>query len=327
MRIQSAVAIAMILSLCVIAANHGQDRDKNAGTAKQGATKNTYTAGDGKTMSPEEKDVRENVERFEKLYNAHDIKGLVAMFTPRAEMIDDDGTVTKGREAIEELLTKTFKETPKASMEIDVDTVRVLSSDLVIEEGVTRSKDSPDDDEEVTTYVAIHAKLDGKWLLASVRDWGVPPAELTPHDHLEELAWLVGEWIEESDDSVVHSVCKWHDNDNFLMQEFNVRIGGQIAMSGTMRIGWDAVRKQFKSWVFDSYGGHVEGYWTRDNDQWIVKSQGATATGEAASATTIYRPVDAETVVWRSFDRVIDGESREDIEPVTLKRRPPAPIQ
>jgi uncharacterized protein (TIGR02246 family) len=326
MRIHSVVTVSVILLLCIVAANHGQDGDKKAGAAKEGA-KNTDVKPGGETMSAEEKEVRENVERFEKLFNAHDAKGLAAMFTPHAEMINDDGTVTKGREAIEQLLSDTFQQSPKASMQIDVDTVRVLSPNLAIEEGITRAKESPDDDEEVTSYLAIHAKQDGKWLLASVRDWGEPPGELTPHDRLQELAWLVGEWIEQTDDSVVQTVCKWQDNDNFLMQEFSVRIGGEIAMSGTMRIGWDPLRNQFKSWVFDTQGGYVEGYWTHNNDQWVVKSQGATGDGEAASATTVYRPVDPDTIVWRSFDRVVDGESREDIAPVTLKRRPPDPSE
>src|SRR4029077_5424960 len=99
--------------------------------------------------------------------------------------------------------------------------------------------DSPDDPESVTDYVAIHVKTDGKWLLACVRDWDVPPAEPTPHDRLEELAWLVGEWIEEGPDSNVHTVWKWHDNGNFLMEEFKVQIAGEVAMSGTVRVGWD----------------------------------------------------------------------------------------
>jgi uncharacterized protein (TIGR02246 family) len=249
------------------------------------------------------------------------------MFTPQAEMVNENGGMTKGREAIEQLLTKEFKETPESSMEIAIETIRVLSSDLAIEEGFVQSKDSAKDAGDISAYSAIHAKIDGKWLLVSVRDWGLPPGQLTPHDRLQDLAWLTGDWVEESANSVVRSSCKWHDNGNFLMQEFNVHVGGTIAMTGTVRVGWDAVRKQFKSWVFDSHGGHSEGYWTRDNDQWIVKSQGSTASGEASSATNIYRPIDADTVIWKSIDRVVDGEATEDMGPITLKRRPPAPTE
>ena len=52
--------------------------------------------------SVDEKAIRSDAEAFAKLYTAHDIKGLMAMFVPTAEMIDEDGVVTKGRDAIEQ---------------------------------------------------------------------------------------------------------------------------------------------------------------------------------------------------------------------------------
>jgi uncharacterized protein (TIGR02246 family) len=300
---------------------------KSADTAKKPAD-TTKTAAAKSAEDPEEKIIRAGAEAFTKLYNAHDAKGLAALFTPKAEMIDEDGQVTKGREAIESEFAKVFKETPKATMTVDVESVRVLTSMLAIEEGTARSKDSPNDSEDVTVYVAIHVKTDGKWQLACVRDWDAPPEELSPHDQLEQnLAWLVGEWIDESPDSVVHTVCKWHDNGNFLMQEFQVNVGGDIAMSGTLRIGWDAVAKQFKSWVFDSHGGHSTGAWLQDGDRWIIKMQGATAKGEVGSSTIYYRPIDKDTIAWGSFDRVIDGERLEDIPEIIVKRRPLLPTE
>ncbi len=293
---------------------------KAADTAKADAAK--------PADDPDEKSVRASAEAFTRLYNAHDSKGLAALFTPKAEMIDEDDNVVKGREAIEKAFVDVFKDHPKASMQVAVDSVRVLTPMLAIEEGTARSKDSPDDPADVTTYVAIHVKLDGKWQLACVRDWDAGPAELSPHDRLEQdLSWLVGDWIDESPDSVVHTVCKWNDNGNFLMQEFQVNVGGTIAMSGTMRIGWNAVAKQFQTWVFDSHGGPATGFWVQDGDRWIIKMQGATAKGEVGSSTNFYRPVDADTIAWGSFDRVIDGERLDDIPEIIVKRRPPLPTE
>jgi len=361
MRITSGIVVAAVAAaLCGGFIAQGQIRDKISDTAKKGAeagkkvTQTAQKAADparkpadtskkpaettktpaAKSADPaaaaegaDEKAIRATAEAFTKLYNAHDSKGLAALFAPKAEMIDEDGLVTRGREAIETAFADVFTENPKAEMEVAVDSVRVLTPNLAIEEGIARSKDSPEGVVGVTEYVAIHVKLDGKWLLACVRDWDAPPEELTPNDHLQELAWLVGEWIEESPDSIVHSVWKWHDNDNFLMQEFHVQMAGKTAMSGTMRVGWDAVHKQFKSWVFDSHGGHAEGMWLQDGDEWIVKSQGATAKGESGSATNVYRRIDDETVGWRSYDRIVDGERREDIDEIVVKRRPPLPVE
>jgi uncharacterized protein (TIGR02246 family) len=300
---------------------------KPAETAKK-PVETAQPAGARPAEDPEEKAIRAGAEEFTKLYNAHNAKGLAALFSPKAEMIDEDTNVVKGREAIEKAFVTVFQQHPKTSMEVDVESVRVLTSMLAIEEGMARSKDSPDSPEETTVYVAIHVKNEGKWQLACVRDWDAPVDALTPHDLLERnLSWMLGEWIDESPDAVVRSVCKWHDNGNFLMQEFDVNVGGQVAMSGTQRIGWNAITKQFQSWIFDSHGGSSTGFWTRKGDRWIVKLQGATATGEAGSSTNFYRPVDGDTFAWGSFDRVIDGAPLEDIDEIIVKRRIPAPAE
>jgi len=300
---------------------------KGADDAKKGA-QTAQPAGGKPAEDPEEKVIRASAEAFTKLYNAHDARGLAALFAPKAEVIDEDGSVVKGQAAIEKEFTEVFKAHPKSSMQVDVQSVRVLTPQLAIEEGVARSKDSPDSPADVTTYVAIHVNSDGKWRLACVRDWDAPPEDLSPHDLLErDLSWLVGEWIDESPDSVVHTVCTWHDSGNFLMQEFQVNVRGQIAMSGTMRIGWNAVAKQFQSWVFDSHGGHATGCWLPDGDGWTVKMQGATPKGEVGSSTSHYRRVNDDTIAWSSFDRVADGERLEDIPEVIVKRRPPLPAE
>ena len=316
------------------AAAAAQPAAPKADTAKKSADAPKKPAESGKpgtakpAEDPEEKVIRASAEAFTKLYNAHDAKGLAALFSPKAEMIDEDDNVVKGREEIQKAFDEVFKQNPQASMDVDVESVRVLTPMLAIEEGTARSKDSPDDPEDVTVYVAVHVKLDGKWQLACVRDWDAPSEALSPHDHLErDLSWLVGEWIDESPDSVVHSVCKWHDNGNFLMKEFTVQIEGQIAMSGTLRIGWDAVHNQFKCWVFDSNGGHSQGLWLRDGEDWIVKLDGSTAAGETASSTNLYRRLDNDSYAWQSIDRVVDGERQDDIEPIVVTRKPPLPAE
>ncbi|MEI8022218.1 MAG: SgcJ/EcaC family oxidoreductase [Schlesneria sp.] len=298
--------------------------NKPADTVKKPAIARGATIPD----DAEERAIRASAAAFTKFYNAHDSKGLASLFSPKAEMIDENDSVVKGREKIEEAFAKVFKNFPDASMEVDITSIRVLTPMLAIEEGSARSKDSKDDPEDSTVYVAIHVKVDGNWQLACVRDWNAPAAALTPHDHLErDLSWLVGEWIQEGPDSVVHTVCRWHDNGNFLMQEFKVNVAGQIAMSGTVRIGWNAVTKQFQSWIFDSHGGHSTGFWVNAGDRWIVKMQGATANGETGSSTNYYRPIDADTTAWGSIDRIIDGEPIEDINEIIVKRRPPLPAE
>ena len=149
--------------------------------------------------------------------------------------------------------------------------------------------------------------------------------ELTAHDHLQELAWLVGDWIEESPDSAVKSSVRWDETGNYLIQDFVLHVAGAANVSGSTRIGWDALRGHLKSWTFNADGGHSEGYWTRDGDSWTVKSHGANAKGEATSATSVYRVLDGDTMTWRSYDRVVGGVPKGDVPEFVIKRHAPMP--
>jgi hypothetical protein len=96
-------------------------------------------------------------------------------------------------------------------------------------------------------------------------------------------------------------------------------------MTGTQRIGWDPLRRQFRSWMFDSEGGFAEGLWSRDGDRWIVKAQGVTRDGQAASGTQIITFLNKDSSTWTSVDRTLDGEAIPAIDEFRLVRRPPRP--
>jgi uncharacterized protein (TIGR02246 family) len=283
---------------------------------------------DSPEEAAEEAAIRKGARAFVAAYNAHDAKAVAQLFAIKAEITDEDGRLVKGRDAIEKDYARVFEAFPESKIKVEVDSIRVLTPNIAVEEGIVKGQQVPDGDENVSTYVAVHAKVEGRWLIGSVKDFDAGSEQpLTANGQLQQLAWLVGEWVEESPETVIHTVCRWHDNDNFLMQEFRVQVAGQTAMSGTMRIGWDAVRKQFKSWVFDSHGGHSEGYWLRNGDEWIVKAHGATAAGETVSATYVHRRINDDTRGWRAFDRVLDGELQDEIPEIVVKRRPPSPVE
>ncbi len=275
--------------------------------------------------SPEEKEIRASAEAFTELYNKHDAAGLAALFAEKAEMVDEDGKLVKGREEIEAEFKQQFEDEPDCRMQVDVASIRVLTPHLALEEGVARCAPNADDPEAITNYVCVHVKIDDKWMLASVSDFAPVAENLTPHEHLQELSWLIGEWIDESSDSNVHSICDWDESGNFLVYHFQANVAGQEAMFGTTRIGWDAVSKQFRSWVFDSEGGFSEGSWIPADDEWIVKMKGATPDGETCSSTNVYRLVNNDTITFRSYDRIVDGELTPDIDEIVIKRQPALP--
>lgn len=274
-----------------------------------------------------EREIRDSAEAFAEAYNAHDAKGLAALFAPRAEFVDEDGRLIRGRDEIEKGFSELFQARSKATIQIEVRSVRLLTPNIGIEEGIVRGIPVPDEPPNISSYVAVHVKVDGKWLVGSVRDFEAPASAKTAHDHLRELSWLVGDWVDESPESTIHTSCRWADNGNFLLQDFTVRMEGRTGMSGSMRIGWDPLTQQFRSWVFDTQGGYAEGTWTREGNEWIVKSRGVTPAGETASATNVYRFVDRDTFTWRSHDRILGGQLAPGIDEVVIKRRAPAPMQ
>lgn len=302
---------------------------KAAAGAKAGKSKKA-PGGDPKTdskppESPTEGEIRASAAAFTKLYNAHDAKGLAQLFAIKAEITDEGGKLVKGREAIEAEFAQQFQDEPECRIEVDIDSIRILTPNIAIEEGVVRSSTGPDQPEEVSNYACVHVRVDGKWLLASVSDFPAEAEDLTPHEHLRELSWMLGEWIDESPDSNVHSLCQWDESGNFLLYDFEVQFAGSISMNGTTRIGWDAVRKQFRSWVFDSEGGFTEGIWIRIGEEWVVKVTGGTPAGETCSSTNVYRQIDDDTFTFRSYDRIVDGELTDDIDETIIKRHAPAP--
>jgi len=108
-------------------------------------------------------------------------------------------------------------------------------------------------------------------------------------------------------------------------------MAGRRVMNGTQRIGWDGSLGKFKSWVFDSEGGHGEGIWTEIDDRWIVKATGVRPDGNAYSATHIYEPQGPEAYRFTVTDRIVGNETEPDLnetEPdftAQVVRKPPEP--
>jgi uncharacterized protein (TIGR02246 family) len=276
--------------------------------------------------SKDESAIRANVEAFVKAYNAGDAKAVANLFASEAQTIDEEGETTLGREAIERKTAATFADAPQGRIQIDVGSIRMIGSALAIEIGRAKVTSSPGKEPNVSRYSAVHVKSRaGKWLLAFVRE--TEESEITNAERLEPLEWLVGDWIDESPDSVVTTSCKWSDNKNFLLQDIKIRVQGSDTMHLTQRIGWDPLTKQIRSWLFDTEGGYGESFWTRDGDRWMVKATAVRRDGTTASMTNIYKPVGKDSYTWRTTDRVVGGEVMSPMEVKVVRRPPEAAIE
>ena len=273
----------------------------------------------------EKKEVASASKAFETAYNAHDVAKVVAQFTADAIVIDEDGKKAEGQKAIQQLFEQGLKEAPKGTIQVDVETIRPVTANVVIEDGWTTYIDEPNAAPTKRRYSIVNVKKDGKWLISSVRDYA-PDSVTSPHEHLQEIAWLVGDWVDEHDDALVETSCRWSEDGNFLLQDFTVRLPGVASLKGTQRIGWDPIRKSFRSWTFDSEGGYTEATWWRAGYSWLLRAEGVTPQGVMASACRTMTPQGKDAYEMQITDRVSGGQRLPDIT-VTVVRKPPTPTQ
>lgn len=274
--------------------------------------------------SSDVKAIGDLLDSFVRAYNARNAEALGPLFTPDAEIEDEEGAITRGRDAIVQRFADIFKETKGDRLTAVTESLRFLGTDLAIEEGRASITAGPDSSPVENRYSVLYARQEGRWLHARIRD---EPPEANPHRQLLALGWMLGEWVNESEDAVVQTRCTWSKDGNFLLRDFDVKVEGRIALSGIQRIGWDAQRKRFRTWIFDDQGGFAEGLMARDGDgdRWLIKSEGVRSDGKAVSVTSAIKILGKDRLLWESFDRTLDGEAIPDIDRFTLVRRAPKP--
>jgi len=138
---------------------------------------------------------------------------------------------------------------------------------------------------------------------------------------LDELAWMVGTWVDEGENSKITTICSWTNNGYYLTRKFRVTVDGEVDLEGTQMIGWDPIAGQIRSWTFDSAGGFGVGRWMRVGDRWLVRTAFTLAGGERASAINVITYVDQDTFRWQSTNREIGGELLPNIPEVTVVRQ------
>ncbi len=263
--------------------------------------------------------VRAAVKSYIAAYNQGDAKAVASHWSESAEWVSPSGQRFQGRQAIQNEMQSLFAENKDVRIEVIRPTIRLISPDVAMEEGIVRvirSAELPND----STYLAIHVKQDGQWKLDSVRETEVSNTPAAS-PQLEELAWLVGEWIDQSPEATVESNVTWTKNKTFLSYAFKMSAPGMDDLEGTQVIGWDPAAGTIRSWMFDSDGGIGEGTWSKKGNGWIVKFSQILPDGRKASATNIYTPLNVNTFTWKSIARKLDGEFLPNIEEVTVVRK------
>jgi uncharacterized protein (TIGR02246 family) len=275
---------------------------------------------DSKGLNGDEQTLRESVEVFVKLYNAHKSEEVAALFAPDSRMVFRDGSEVNGRDEIKDSFDEAFRASPKTAISVVVDSIQFLTPDVAVEEGVTSLFPDGETLTSLGRYTVLHMRRNGRWLMQSVRV--VEEETVSSYGELQSLEWLVGEWIDEGRSEVVESKFRWDENKSFLLEEFQVISQGSTVLKGTQRIGWDPQAKQIRSWTFDSAGGFGEAVWTPVGDDWVCKAKGVRSDGSSASATRNLTRAAQDRIIWTATDRIDDGEQLSQLA-VTMVRKPP----
>ncbi len=285
------------------------------------AVRSTTAAGGGEAAKrpADEKAIREAVQAFARSFEKGDARAVGAFFTEEGEYIDEDGgDPVRGRAALEKAYAEFFAKRKELKAEAKTDAVRFLGKDTAIEEGTftVRAKDGPPN---ASRYSALFVRQDGRWLIATLKEWG---DEADDRAGLDGLAWLIGTWESEGDEVQARTTYAWAENKKFIRCTYTVTNKKDKAASGsgTQVIGVDPAVGVVRSWTFDSGGGIGEASWTFDGDRWVIESGGTLADGSETAATNFLTRDGDDAFTWRSVRRTLDGEKQPDLAAVKVKR-------
>lgn len=272
-----------------------------------------------KTHAADEALLLKQAEAFVEAFHKGDAKAVTSFWTPEGDYTDVTGKRLVGHEAIEKSFQTFFAENKGAKLRIDIESLRFITPDVAIEEGVTAVLTPEGGPPSRAKYSIVHVKKDGKWHIGSVRD--TVYTSPSNFEHLKGLEGLVGSWAAEAEGNEVARISfSWSENQNFLTSSFattfkNITIGG-----GTQWIGWDPANKAVRSWSFHANGGFGEGIWSRQKDTWTIKTVATLPDGKKATAVDVITFVDANTITFHAKERTHDGKPLPDVKEVKLKR-------
>jgi uncharacterized protein (TIGR02246 family) len=266
--------------------------------------------------------IRKNAEAYVTAYNNHDAKTLAAMWSPDAVYMDPStGESAVGREEIQQAFAGVLAELGDAKLEVEVNSVEFVSPNVAIERGIARVVSAKEEPVE-TSYTAVNVKRDDKWLIDRISE--VEPRAPTPsnYEHLKELEWMIGSWVDQDENATVQTDCQWTKNRNFMNRSFAVVVGDEVDLAGMQIIGWDPAAEQIRSWIFDSDGGFAEGQWTRKDDRWLIKQNGTLPDGRRTTAVNIITYIDDNSCTWQSINRTVGGDVLPNVDEVLVVRKP-----
>jgi len=281
-------------------------------------------AGEGEA-GPAQETLKSLRDTYRSAFSSGDAEALCKCFTTDAEYIDELGEVTRGRDAIREMAAGFFTAYPGATVSSEPDGLRLLGDGVAMQDGVVTitAKDGTVLSRSRVTMVAVRSG--DEWVIASFREHRRHGTDaLTPREHLAELAWMIGDWVEEADDAYVRSSCRWSEEGPYIIQKFEIRSADGKTRRASQRIAWDPLTRKIRSWSFGSDGGYSQSIWTKSGDSWTLQARSVSADGVLGTGTYVVTRQTEDIVRWEVKGWVLGDEPRAD-RTILIVRRPPEP--
>lgn len=258
--------------------------------------------------------IHKTTQAFAEAFQKSDAAAAAAFMTVGAELIPGDAEPIRGREAIQKAYAAHFAKNSRPKISVQPGTLDFPSRDTAIEEGVMTITAAGEDAEvSKNDYQILYVREDGKWYLASIREWPIEkPA-------IDDLAWLIGTWSAKMPHAEVHTTYEWFGNKSFIIARFTLR-EIDTTVTGMQVIGTDPATGELRTWTFEADGGFGEGTCVRDGKHWVFETSTALTDSRVMAASNILVRVDKNTFTWQPVNLQIDGDRISDLPPVKVVR-------
>lgn len=264
--------------------------------------------------------IKQKTAGYIEAFNKHDPRALVSLFTENGHYVNpESGEEIIGRSALEESFKSRFQNAKGLQIDIKIGSIIFPTENEAIETGLIQAKQDGHEMREVA-FKAYFEKQNGEWLIDEIRDIDIA-AVPDQYQHLKELEWLIGDWVDEDEDVEIHTSYKWDTSKNFIFEKFTVVTEGKKELEGTQIIGWDPIQKKIRSWIFDTDGTFGESSWSKKDNSWVIESAQTLANGNRASAINVFTPTDSNSYTLESSGREVGGQILPDFGPITIKRK------
>jgi uncharacterized protein (TIGR02246 family) len=262
-----------------------------------------------------------NAKAFVDAFEKGDAKAVAAFWAADGDYVDLNGHHLRGRTSIEDAFKDFFAENKGLKLRIDVNSIRFVTPDTAVEDGVTSLISLEGAPPNHARYANVHVKKDGQWVLQSVRE--SPYTSPGSYEHLRGLEWAIGEWVDEGEGPEIdHATFEWSPDGNFIISTQDATVKDTPVSGATEWIGWDRATSQIRSWSFVADGSIGENTWSNESDQWFIKTNAILPNGRKLAATNIVTRNGPDEITWQSKDRMLDGKALPDVKEIKMKRVP-----